>query len=332
MFVMNLDRAPDRWKYMTTVLDEQGLTAERLPAVDGKNLTDDEMRTQSTKMAAFLQPRGVIGCYLSHKRFWQLVVDRNLPEAIIFEDDVRLVDGFKDRLGDFLRRLQAEGNKPYDVLLLGAIGRVHPEGKDNIGSRFFSSYIGGKRRLEMVSEFVYKPRRPAGTHAYMVSNSGARRLLGLCPKATFHVDLDVSARSTSPRLFVFTSHPPPTPTLLPLNFCHQTGLAPPGSRHTDVLPHARLPDLRVHVAHGRVDRAQRRFAAAAELARLQARPRVGPRPLYQPALVARLRRAAHTGRHTQSLCARTLINDEGRLKETTIVCHTHAIIHQLKCA
>ena len=201
MFVLNLDRAPDRWKYMLTVLDEQGLSAERLPAVDGKNLTDAEMRTQSTQLAAFLQPRGVIGCYLSHKRFWQLVVDRNLPEAIIFEDDVRLVDDFKGRLGDFLRRLQAEGSKPYDVLLLGAIGRVHPEGKDNIGSRFFSSYIGGKRRLEMVSEFVYKPRRPAGTHAYMVSNSGARRLLGLCPKATFHVDLDVCASLRSPLAF-----------------------------------------------------------------------------------------------------------------------------------
>ena len=191
MFVLNLDRAPNRWKYMETVLEHQGLQAERLPAVDGKNLTDAEMRTHSTKLAAFLQPRGVIGCYLSHKKFWQMVVDRNLDSAIIFEDDVRLIDNFKGRLQDFLQRLIAEGSKPYDVLLLGAIGRVHPEGKDNIGSRFFSSYIGGKRRLEMLSEFVYKPRRPAGTHAYMVSNAGARRLLGLCPKATFHVDLDV---------------------------------------------------------------------------------------------------------------------------------------------
>lgn len=192
MFVMNLDRAPQRWAHMQKLMEEQGLVVERLSAVDGKNLTDAEMRTHTTKMAAFLQPRGVIGCYLSHKKFWQMVVDRNLESAIIFEDDVRLVDNFKETLQNYLQRLKDEGSAPYDVLLLGAIGRVHPEGKDNIGSRFFSAYIGGKRRLEVLSPYLFKPRRPAGTHAYMVSNAGARRLLGLCPKATFHVDLDVS--------------------------------------------------------------------------------------------------------------------------------------------
>ena len=31
-----------------------------------------------------------------------------------------------------------------------------------------------------------------GTHAYMVSKEGAQKLLGLCTKAVFHVDLDVS--------------------------------------------------------------------------------------------------------------------------------------------
>ena len=191
MFVLNLDRASDRWAQVQKQMSEQGLEVERLSAVDGKKLTDAEMQTHSTKMAAFLQPRGVIGCYLSHKKFWQMVVDRNLDSAIIFEDDVRLVNNFKDTLRNYLERLRVEGNKPYDVLLLGAIGRVHPEGRDNLGSRFFSNYIGGKRKREVLSPFLYKPRRPAGTHAYMVSNAGARRLLGLCPKATFHVDLDV---------------------------------------------------------------------------------------------------------------------------------------------
>ena len=194
MFVLNLDRAPQRWAHMQILMESLGMQVERLSAVDGKALSDAEMRTHSTKMAAFLQPRGVIGCYLSHKRFWQMVVDRNLDSAIIFEDDVRLVDNFKETLKTYLQRLKSEKTE-YDVLLLGAIGRVHPEGKESIGSRLFSSYIGGKRPLQHMSNFLYKPRRPAGTHAYMVSNAGARRLLGLCPKATFHVDLDVSLRS-----------------------------------------------------------------------------------------------------------------------------------------
>jgi len=202
MFVLNLDRAPQRWSHMQTVMEEQGLQVERLSAVDGKTLTDAEMLAHSTKMAAFLQPRGVIGCYLSHKRFWQMVVDRNLDSAIIFEDDVRLVDDFKGKLQSYLQRLETEGSS-YDVLLLGAIGRVHPEGRESFGSRLFSTYIGGKRPLKQLSNYLYKPRRPAGTHAYMVSNAGARRLLGLCPKATFHVDLDVSLFFPFPFPFPF---------------------------------------------------------------------------------------------------------------------------------
>ena len=51
-------------------------------------------------MALFLQPRGVIGCYLSHRRFWQMVVDRKMDYAVILEDDVKLVDGFKEKVYD----------------------------------------------------------------------------------------------------------------------------------------------------------------------------------------------------------------------------------------
>ena len=45
-----------------------------------------------------------------------------------------------------------------------------------------------------------------GTHAYIVSNAGAKKLLALCPKAVFHVDLDawrhpsLSLRMFSPML------------------------------------------------------------------------------------------------------------------------------------
>ena len=44
---------------------------------------------------------------------------------------------------------------------VGAIGRVHPEGKDGLGTRVFSAYIGGTRPLKRISEHLYQPRRPA---------------------------------------------------------------------------------------------------------------------------------------------------------------------------
>ena len=53
-----------------------------------------------------------------------------------------------------------------------------------------SSRTTWKRPLKIINDYRYQPRRPAGTHAYMVSNKGARKLLELCKKASYHVDLD----------------------------------------------------------------------------------------------------------------------------------------------
>jgi hypothetical protein len=114
-------------------MEAAGLTSDqftRLSAVDGRALSVEELRNQSTKLAMYLQPRGVIGCYLSHRRFWQLVVDQRLPRAIVLEDDIVLVEGFTDKLRTNLQAAdeeqaqeqgEADGDA-YDVLFLGAIG------------------------------------------------------------------------------------------------------------------------------------------------------------------------------------------------------------------
>eukprot|EP01039_Chlorochromonas_danica_P000430 gene431-464_t len=188
IFVLNLDRAQERWERVKEEVVKQGLEVTRLPAVDGKNLPSSTLAKETTMLARMFQPKGVLGCYLSHRKFWQLVVDSNLTEAIVFEDDIQLVDNFREKLLENLRDLNR--SEKFDVILLGAIGRVHPDGKDSYSSRIFSSYIGGNRHLKRISASLYEPIRPAGTHAYMVSREGAQKLLSLCPKATYHVDLD----------------------------------------------------------------------------------------------------------------------------------------------
>ena len=41
---------------------------------------------------------------------------------------------------------------------------MHPDGKDGIGVRVFSLYIGGNRPLRRITENLIQPTRPAGTH------------------------------------------------------------------------------------------------------------------------------------------------------------------------
>lgn len=48
---------------------------------------------------------------------------------------------------------------PWDVILLGAIGRVHPEDKGGLLPRIFSGYFAGTRPLKKLSNNLYVPVR-----------------------------------------------------------------------------------------------------------------------------------------------------------------------------
>ncbi len=77
-----------------------------------------------TRLAREILPRGVMGCFLSHRSFWQYVVDNNLSQAIIMEDDVLLAANFAPRLSQALRELDTLHNSDtIDVMLLGALGK-----------------------------------------------------------------------------------------------------------------------------------------------------------------------------------------------------------------
>jgi GR25 family glycosyltransferase involved in LPS biosynthesis len=86
-------------------MQQAELQVNRLPAVDGRALTSAELKRYSTRLATFFQPRGVIGCYLSHIKFWKMVVEYNYSHAIVFEDDVHLADNFKERMVTHLQNL-----------------------------------------------------------------------------------------------------------------------------------------------------------------------------------------------------------------------------------
>jgi len=90
VFLINLDRSPERLARMRAQADRQGISFERIRGVDGLSLPDN-MRGE------FLAPRGRIaskmlvgevGCYASHMRAWETVIDNCLSHAMVLEDDV----------------------------------------------------------------------------------------------------------------------------------------------------------------------------------------------------------------------------------------------------
>jgi len=70
VFVINLDRRPDRWQAISANLDRIGLHATRIDAIDGLALTDDP--------ALRLMGPGHVGCARSHyKAYSELLTARH---------------------------------------------------------------------------------------------------------------------------------------------------------------------------------------------------------------------------------------------------------------
>lgn len=210
IYVINLDRDVERWQRMQQVTRAADLpNVQRFSAINGKDMENDKFKEGTTWLGRQLQPVGVLGCAMSHMALWKKIVADKVPWAIILEDDVELVPNFREKLEHNLKQLlhnaptlsrlppsDKHAQTTIDVVLLGALGRVHPLGRDSLGSRLFSRLLGGCQTPLLTATpgaaggSVSRPMRPAGTHAYLVSRRGAQKLLQACPKARFHIDID----------------------------------------------------------------------------------------------------------------------------------------------
>ena len=96
----------------------------------------------------------------------------------------------------------AELPSDWDVLLLGALGAVHPK---YYGINVLHAVMaGGMHWPKWLSESIHTPLRPFGTHAYVISERGAKKLLAAAPRASYHVDVVAWGVSN---LRLFAVHP-----------------------------------------------------------------------------------------------------------------------------
>ena len=153
IFVINLERAVERRERVLQRLHGLGIDAEILPAVEGESV-------DRSKLGAGAEPglsAGEIGCYLSHVRAWQAVVEGSLDHAIILEDDV-VCDPAMIRSANEIKAL----GLPLDAVRLSALQPIRG---------LTIAHLSGDRRL------LLPTKNPSGAQGYMVSQQGVRRLL-----------------------------------------------------------------------------------------------------------------------------------------------------------
>ncbi|QAA00014.1 glycosyltransferase family 25 protein [Pseudoalteromonas sp. R3] len=172
IFIINMDGCEDRWQATYTRLKEVGLNATRFPATNGKQLSEPEVTKWYDPAANFkryhrhLTP-GEIGCYISHYRVCEKVVNEKLPYALVLEDDLHI----EDSLAPLLALVPDLNN--WDMIKLS----------DNRANPFIDT-------LKLSDQFTlgnYK-KVPNGTQGYLISLAGAKKLLSRKP---FYRPVDV---------------------------------------------------------------------------------------------------------------------------------------------
>lgn len=191
--IINLDKDKVRWEKVTRDLLSKGVPSDRMyrfRAVHGKTLSTEELWSNTTTLSRWFSTPGMIGCYLSHREFWRKTLNGTAPWQIVLEDDAIVVENFYDKVEEAIEELQQceETRDRWDVLLLGGLGCIHPQGK--YGLNRVQALVAGKfRKPRQVTAHCHVPCRAFGTHGYVLSRRGAGRLLQWAGVATGHVDV-----------------------------------------------------------------------------------------------------------------------------------------------
>ena len=89
VYYINLDRSPERRAWFKQQTEDLGLELVRVPAVDGRQLSVAELDS----WRAFTEGNEIlsaaeIGCFLSHRKAWEMVLSGDEKWAFVAEDDI----------------------------------------------------------------------------------------------------------------------------------------------------------------------------------------------------------------------------------------------------
>jgi len=161
IYVINLEDNKPRLDDVTKQLDALSLPFERIDAVAGRKLSADQINDIYDKHAnKTLHHRnltvGEIGCYLSHRKIWRMMVDKQIERVLILEDDIQV----QPSLVECLKLIEASSG--WDVLKVADFENVAPAATQQLNDNF---------------HLVSYNKVPNRTMGYFITLSAAKRLL-----------------------------------------------------------------------------------------------------------------------------------------------------------
>ncbi|MEJ3619757.1 MULTISPECIES: glycosyltransferase family 25 protein [Brachymonas] len=208
IYVLNLDRRPDRMAKVASQMESLGLHFERISAIDGK---EEDAQVALVAKRKFLlnqkrlPSRGEQACAASHVKIWKNFLCSGASHALILEDDVLLAPSVPAFIEDFLREpeldfLNLSANAPYspDEEVLRAMWQRHA----NRPSPWMSKERAAWRQLEWRRSWrIFRLRymasvgfvcecdpAPALASGYVVSRKAAESFIAAADDLFYPID------------------------------------------------------------------------------------------------------------------------------------------------
>jgi glycosyl transferase, family 25 len=171
VFVINLKRSVERREYTTRQLNDLGMTFQLIEAIDGVELSDQEIRNnpdfgiyKSGYHSSYLR-KEEIGCVLSHLKIFRKMVDEKIEQACILEDDNDYSMNFKDLLiGGNLNTTE------WDILYLGHHSACTTKEAQSTNKK---QLVSSDSKIGEAIEVPY------GAYAYIINIDAAKKILNL---------------------------------------------------------------------------------------------------------------------------------------------------------
>ncbi len=173
VFVINLDRRPDRWAAMSAQLDRLGIGATRIPAIDARLLAAQEGWRQGTNddPPGYNLSLGEVACAWSHRKALRAFLDTGEHAALILEDDVELAPDTPSLLEStewwpqdaHAVRLEDGGLQPRNLFLLWPASAETPSGRSVHRLDFATgtaAYLINREAAAFVLPHLEKPAIP----------------------------------------------------------------------------------------------------------------------------------------------------------------------------
>ncbi len=171
IFIINLKQDSHKRKHMEKLCKQHNLNCQFIEAVYGKDLDEETLakvynKKESIDLIGRELTKGELGCALSHLSIYKHMIDKNINQAIIFEDDIHIKKDFST----IIQNMNALPDN-WELVLLGYFrGSVEKE-------KLIRSYLRYRKNITDTHKLVRLTQIASGSHGYLINLKGAKKLI-----------------------------------------------------------------------------------------------------------------------------------------------------------